>query len=191
MEQDIAKLEGAIEAILFAMGEAVSADQLATALEHDVDTTRKVVHHLMDKYDAEDRGIRIIELEDSFQMCTKNEYYEVLSRIVNMPKKHVLTDVQLETLSIIAYKQPITRAEIEAIRGVSCVHAINKLVEYHLIEEVGRLDALGRPILFGTTDDFLRGFGVKSTDDLPLITPDKIADFEQQAIEEANVTLNT
>lgn len=191
MEQDIAKLEGAIEAILFAMGEAVSADQLATALEHDVDTTRKVVHHLMDKYDAEDRGIRIIELEDSFQMCTKNEYYEVLSRIINMPKKHVLTDVQLETLSIIAYKQPITRAEIEAIRGVSCVHAINKLVEYHLIEEVGRLDALGRPILFGTTDDFLRGFGVKSTDDLPLITPDKIADFEQQAIEEANVTLNT
>ena len=191
MEQDIAKLEGAIEAILFAMGEAVSADQLATALEHDVDTTRKVVHHLMDKYDAEDRGIRIIELEDSFQMCTKNEYYEVLSRIVNMPKKHVLTDVQLETLSIIAYKQPITRAEIEAIRGVSCIHAINKLVEYHLIEEVGRLDALGRPILFGTTDDFLRGFGVKSTDDLPLITPDKIADFEQQAIEEANVTLNT
>ena len=191
MEQDIAKLEGAIEAILFAMGEAVSADQLATALEHDVDTTRKVVHHLMDKYDAEDRGIRIIELEDSFQMCTKNEYYEVLSRIVNMPRKHVLTDVQLETLSIIAYKQPITRAEIEAIRGVSCVHAINKLVEYHLIEEVGRLDALGRPILFGTTDDFLRGFGVKSTDDIPLITPDKIADFEQQAIEEANVTLNT
>ena len=191
MEQDIAKLEGAIEAILFAMGEAVSADQLATALEHDVDTTRKVVHHLMDKYDAEDRGIRIIELEESFQMCTKNEYYEVLSRIVNMPRKHVLTDVQLETLSIIAYKQPITRAEIEAIRGVSCVHAINKLVEYHLIEEVGRLDALGRPILFGTTDDFLRGFGVKSTDDLPLITPDKIADFEQQAIEEANVTLNT
>ena len=191
MEQDIAKLEGAIEAILFAMGEAVSADQLSTALEHDVDTTRKVVHHLMDKYDAEDRGIRIIELEDSFQMCTKNEYYEVLSRIVNMPRKHVLTDVQLETLSIIAYKQPITRAEIEAIRGVSCVHAINKLVEYHLIEEVGRLDALGRPILFGTTDDFLRGFGVKSTDDLPLITPDKIADFEQQAIEEANVTLNT
>ena len=145
----------------------------------------------MDKYAAEDRGIRIIELEESFQMCTKNEYNEVLSRIVNMPRKHVLTDVQLETLSIIAYKQPITRAEIEAIRGVSCVHAINKLVEYHLIEEVGRLDALGRPILFGTTDDFLRGFGVKSTDDLPLITPDKIADFEQQAIEEANVTLNT
>ncbi|MBO5237194.1 MAG: SMC-Scp complex subunit ScpB [Lachnospiraceae bacterium] len=191
MEQDITRIEAAIEAILFAMGESVTVQQLAAALEHDVETIRKIIHHLMDKYDAEDRGIRIIEIEDAFQLCTKNEYYEVLSRIVNLPKKHVLTDVQLETLSIIAYKQPITRAEIEAIRGVSCVHAINKLVEYHLIEEVGRLDALGRPILFGTTEDFLRSFGVKSTDDLPLITPDKIADFEQQAIEEANITLNT
>ncbi len=190
MEQDIMKIEAAIEAILFAMGETVTAEQIAAALEHDVDTVRKIIHHLMDKYDAEDRGIRIIELEDAYQLCTKNEYYEVLSKIVNLPKKHVLTDVQLETLSIIAYKQPITRAEIEAIRGVSCVHAINKLVEYHLIEEVGRLEALGRPILFGTTEDFLRSFGVKSTDELPLITPDKIADFEQQAIEEANVTLN-
>lgn len=190
MEQDIMKIEAAIEAILFAMGETVTAEQIAAALEHDVDTIRKIIHHLMDKYDAEDRGIRIIELEDAYQLCTKNEYYEVLSKIVNLPKKHVLTDVQLETLSIIAYKQPITRAEIEAIRGVSCVHAINKLVEYHLIEEVGRLEALGRPILFGTTEDFLRSFGVKSTDELPLITPDKIADFEQQAIEEANVTLN-
>lgn len=191
MEQDIKKLEAAMEAILFAMGTAVPLEQIAAAIEHDTDTTRKVVHHLMDRYDEEERGIRIIEVEGSYQLCTKNEYYEMLSRIVNLPKRHVLTDVQLETLSIIAYKQPITRAEIEAIRGVSCVHAINKLVEYHLIEEVGRLDALGRPILFGTTEDFLRGFGVASTDELPLITPDKIADFEQQAIEEANITLNT
>ena len=191
MEQEITKLEAAIEAILFAMGEPVSVEQLAAALEHDVETTRKLLHHLMDQYDKEERGIRIIELEDSYQLCTKNEYYEVLSRIVNLPKKHILTDVQLETLSIIAYKQPITRAEIEAIRGVSCVHAINRLLEYRLIEEVGRLEALGRPILFGTTEDFLRSFGVTSTDELPLITPDKIADFEQQAIEEANVTLNT
>lgn len=191
MEQDIIKIEAAIEAILFAMGEAVTVEQLSNALEHDADTVRKIVHHLMDRYDAEDRGIRIIEIEDGFQLCTKNEYYDVLSKIVNVPKKHMLTDVQLETLSIIAYKQPITRTEIEAIRGVSCVHAINKLVEYHLIEEVGRLDTLGKPILFGTTEDFLRGFGVKSTDELPLITPDKIADFEQQALEEASVALDT
>lgn len=191
MEQDISKIEAAIEAILFAMGEPVTVSQLSEALEQDGETVRNVVHQLMEQYNDEKRGIRIIEIEDGFQLCTKNEYYDVLSKVVNIPKKHMLTDVQLETLSIIAYKQPITRTEIEAIRGVSCVHAINKLVEYHLIEEVGRLDAIGKPILFGTTEDFLRGFGVKSTDELPLITPDKIADFEQQAIEEANITLDT
>ncbi len=100
----------------------------------------------------------------------------------------MLTDVLFETLSIVAYKQPITRQEIEAIRGVSCVHAVNKLVEYNLIHEVGRLDAVGRPILFGTTDDFLRSFGVQSTDELPVITPDKIEDFKQQAMEEAQLS---
>lgn len=191
MEQDITKLKGAIEAVLFAIGEPVTVEQLSLALELDEDTIRSIVHQMMEQYDDEQRGIRIIEIEDGFQLCTKNEYYEELSKIVNIPKKHMLTDVQLETLSIIAYKQPITRTEIEAIRGVSCVHAINKLVEYHLIEEVGRLDAIGKPILFGTTEDFLRGFGVKSTDDLPVITPDKIADFEQQAIAEASVALDT
>ncbi len=191
MEQDIKKLEAAMEAVLFAVGDAVPLEQLTQALEHDEETVRKVMHHLMDRYEEEDRGIRIVELEGAFQLCTKNEYFDILARVVNMPKKHVLTDVQLETLSIIAYKQPITRTEIEQIRGVSCVHAINRLLEYNLIEEVGRLEALGRPILFGTTEEFLRGFGVKSTDDLPLITPDKIADFEQQAIEEAKITLET
>lgn len=191
MDQDISKIEAAIEAILFAMGEPVTVSQLSEALEQDGETVRNIVHQLMEQYNDENRGIRIIEIEDGFQLCTKNEYYDVLSKVVNIPKKHMLTDVQLETLSIIAYKQPITRTEIEAIRGVSCVHAINKLVEYHLIEEVGRLDAIGKPILFGTTEDFLRGFGVRSTDELPLITPDKIADFEQQAIEEANITLDT
>lgn len=185
------EIEAAIEAILFAMGETVSMSQLTMALALNEKKLRSIVQNMMNRYNEENRGIRIIEIEDGFQLCTKNEYYEVLSKIVNIPKKHLLTDVQLETLSIIAYKQPITRTEIEAIRGVSCVHAINKLVEYNLIEEVGRLDAIGKPILFGTTEDFLRGFGVKSTDDLPIITADKIADFEQQAIEEANVTLNT
>lgn len=190
-ELDLPRTQGAIEAILFAIGEPVTIEQLSMALSYDADTIRMVVRGMMEQYDEECRGIRIVEIEDGYQMCTKNEFYDELSKIVNIPKKHMLTDVQLETLSIIAYKQPITRTEVEAIRGVSCVHAINKLVEYHLIEEVGRLDAIGKPILFGTTEDFLRGFGVKSTDDLPVITPDKIADFEQQAIEEASITLDT
>lgn len=185
MEQDIKKIEGQIEAVLFSMGEAVDRTQLAQALDLDVDTTVKIVHNMMDKYDAADRGVRIVELEGAFQMCTKSDYYDTLIKVVNVPRKHILTDVLLETLSIVAYKQPITRQEIEAIRGVSCVHAVNKLVEYNLIQEVGRLDAVGRPILFGTTDDFLRSFGVQSTDELPIITPDKIEDFKQQAMEEA------
>ena len=190
MELDIQKIEASIEAILFAVGEAVSIDSLAAAMDLNKDEIVKIVHNMMDKYDAMDRGIKIIELEDSFQLCSKNDYYDILSKVVNMPKKHILTDVLLETLSIVAYKQPITRTEIEAIRGVSCVHAVNKLVEYHLIEEVGRLEAVGRPILFGTTDDFLRSFGVQSTDDLPVITPDKIEDFKQEALEEAQLTLD-
>lgn len=188
MEQDIKVIEGRIEAILFSMGEAVHRDQIAQALELDVDTVVKIIHNMMANYDSVDRGIRITEIEDGFQMCTKSECYDTLVKIVNIPKKHVLTDVLLETLSIVAYKQPITRQEIEAIRGVSCVHVVNKLVEYNLIQEVGRLEAAGRPILFGTTDDFLRSFGVQSTDELPMITPDKIEDFKQQALEEAQLT---
>ncbi len=190
MEQDIKVIEGKIEAVLFSVGEAVDRERLAQALELDKDTVIKIVHNMMDKYDSTDRGIRIIEIENSFQMCTKADYYDTLIKVVNIPRKHVLTDVLLETLSIVAYKQPITRQEIEAIRGVSCVHAVNKLVEYNLIHEVGRLDAVGRPILFGTTDDFLRSFGVQSTDELPIITPDKIEDFKQQAMEEAQLTFD-
>ncbi len=191
MEESINKLEGAIEAILFSMGEAVPIKDLAKALEVDEPTLEKVLNNMMDKYEAEDRGIKLVKLEDSYQLCTKNEYYDVLSKLVNMPKKHTLTDTLMETLSIVAYKQPITRQEIEAIRGVSCVHAINKLVEYNLITEVGRLDAIGRPILFGTTEDFLRSFGVQSMDDLPVISPDKIEDFRQQAMEEVNIKVET
>lgn len=188
MEQDMNVIEGKIEAVLFSVGEAVDRERLAEALELDVDTVVKIIHNMMDKYDSADRGIRIVEIENGFQMCTKSDYYDTLIKVVNIPKKHVLTDVLLETLSIVAYKQPITRQEIEAIRGVSCVHAVNKLVEYNLIQEVGRLEALGRPILFGTTDDFLRSFGVQSTDELPIITPDKIEDFKQQAMEEVQLS---
>ena len=146
---------------------------------------------MIEEYEAEDRGIRLIEVGDKYQLCTKNEYYDILASIVNMPKKHVLTDVLLETLSIIAYKQPVTRAEIEKIRGVSCSHAVNRLMEYNLVDEVGRLDAPGHPILFGTTDDFLRSFGIASMDELPSISADKIADFKKQAEEEAGIEVTT
>lgn len=177
----IDKMYAVIEAILFTMGESVEVSKLAAAIEQDVPTTVKLIHNMMDRYEAENRGIKIIELEDSFQMCTKAEAYEYIIKVATQPKKQVLTDVLLETLSIIAYKQPITRQEIEGIRGVSCDHAVNKLVEYGLVAEVGRLDAPGRPLLFGTTEDFLRSFGVKSVEDLPVISPDKIEDFRKEA----------
>lgn len=184
-------LAAAIEAILFSVGDAVSVKELAKVLEAEENEVSTVIEYMVKEYEEEKRGIKLIKLEDAYQLCTKQEYYDYLIKLVNMPKKHVLTDALMETLSIVAYKQPITRQEIEAIRGVSCVHAINKLVEYKLIGEVGRLDAVGRPILFGTTEDFMRSFGVTSLDELPVITPDKIEDFRKEAMEEANIHVET
>ena len=187
---EIKKLEGIIEAILFAMGDSVELSKLAAAIEHDEETTRRILHQMMDRYDQEDRGVRIIELEDAFQMCTKREMYEYLIRVAKQPKRYVLTDVLLETLSIIAYKQPVTKLEIEKIRGVKSDHAVNKLIEYGLVREVGRLDAPGRPILFGTTEEFLRNFGVQGLDDLPEIDPVQMEDFKAEAEEEIQLQLD-
>lgn len=184
------ELEAKLEAILFTMGEAVEVERLAEALEQDTGTVRNLLRLMMDKYEADNRGIQIIELDGAFQMCTKGSMYEAIIKITHVPKKHVLTDVLLETLSIVAYKQPITKQEIEAIRGVSCEHAVNRLVEYRLIQEVGRLEAPGRPILFGTTEEFLRNFGLVSLDDLPVIHPEKVEDFKLEAEEEIQLSLD-
>jgi segregation and condensation protein B len=178
-------VEAQIEAILFTMGEAVELNRLALAIEHDEDTTRKLIYNMMDKYADESRGIHIIDLDGAYQLCTKASLYETIIKITHIPKKHILTEVVLETLSIIAYKQPITRLQIEAIRGVKSDHSVNKLIEYNLICELGRMDAPGRPILFGTTEEFLRCFGLQSLDTLPAINPEKLEDFKLQAEEEA------
>lgn len=187
---EIKRLEGIVEAILFTMGESVELEQIAKAIEQDKETTRKLIHNLMDQYQDEGRGIQIIELDNAFQMCTKKEMYEYLIRIAKQPKKITLTDVALETLSIIAYKQPVTKAEIEQIRGVKCDHAVNKLIEYNLVKELGRLDAPGRPILFGTTEEFLRNFGVQSLDDLPTASPVQVEDLKAEAEEEIQLKLD-
>ena len=187
---EIKRIEGEIEAILFAMGEAVELSRIAKAIQQDVTTTENIIRNMMIHYQEEERGIQIIELENSFQLCTKKEYYDSLIRIAAQPKKPTLTDVMLETLSIIAYKQPVTKAEIEKIRGVKCDHAINKLLEYDLITELGRLDAPGRPLLFGTTEQFLRCFGVKSLEELPELNPVQVEEFKQQAEQEVQLTLN-
>ncbi len=180
-KMSIEKTEAAIEAILFTMGESVEAEKIAVAIEHDVDTTVKIIHNMMDKYENEDRGIKIIELEGSFQLCTKEEYYDNLIRICSQPRRYTLTDAALETLSIIAYKQPVTKIEIEKIRGVNSDRSVNKLVELELVKEVGRLDAPGRPMLFGTTEEFLRTFGVGSIDELPVISEDMVEQYKEEA----------
>ena len=178
-----------IEAILFTMGESVELEKIASAIELDKKETRKIIQEMQEEMNSSDRGMTIMELDGSYQMCTKTEMYEYLIKIAKQPKKRVLTDVLLETLSIIAYKQPVTKLDIERIRGVSCDFAVNKLLQYDLIQELGRMDAPGRPMLFGTTEQFLRSFGVKSLDELPELNPVQFEEFREQAEEEASLKL--
>lgn len=182
------EIRAAVEAILFAVGDSVETERMAEALELENQEMEDILKRMALRYEEEERGIRLTELEGAWQLCTKREYYEELIRVVKQPKKQILTEVLLETLSIVAYKQPVTRLEVEKIRGVKSDHAVNKLVEYGLIEEVGRMDAPGRPILFGTTEEFLRRFGVSSVGELPQATPEQLEGFKEAAEEEAGTT---
>lgn len=186
---DRTALKAAVEAVLFTMGDSVDLETLAGVLNLKTEDAQIVIDELAEDYESAGRGIRIIRLEDRYQLATKKELYPVLIKMVRQPQKISLTDVVMETLSIIAYKQPVTRVEIEKIRGVKCDHAINRLIEYGLIREVGRLDAPGRPIMFGTTEEFLRHFGTDSLDELPRINPVKVEDFKAEAEEEARLKL--
>ena len=184
------RAEAVLEAVLFTMGDSVEVKNLADVIEEDVKVTREILKEMEERYAEEDRGISLAWFDDAVQLCTKAEMYEYLIKIAKAPRKMVLTDTVLETLSIIAYKQPITRAEVERVRGVSCDHAINKLLEYDLITELGRLNAPGRPLLFGTTEQFLRSFGVKSLEELPELNPVQIEEFKQQAEAEVQMQLD-
>jgi segregation and condensation protein B len=184
------EMEAIIEGILFTMGDSVEPSKIAKALEVETKEVVECLDLMMQKYEEENRGIRLMKLDDSYQMCTSPNIYEYLIKIAKQPKKYVLTDVLLETLSIIAYKQPVTKSEIEKIRGVSCGHSVNKLVEYNLVTELGRLDAPGRPMLFGTTEDFLRSFGVSSIDELPELNVVQMEEFRQEAEKEAKIALD-
>ena len=181
--------EAIIEAVLFTMGNSVELRQLAIAIDQSEDIAKRVVLHLQKRYEEEKRGVRILELENAYQMCTCQDYYENLIRVAVAPKKHVLTDVILETLSIIAYRQPVTKMEIGKIRGVNSDHAVNRLVEYGLVYEAGRLDAPGRPALFATTEEFLRRFGVSSMVDLPTMNPEQEEEIIQEVEEELQMKL--
>ena len=182
--------EAVIEAVLFTMGGAVELRQLAAAIGQDRETARGAAERLMKRYQTGKKGMEILKLEDSYQMCTRSKYYENLIRVAAAPKKQVLSDVVLETLSIIAYRQPVTKMEIEKIRGVKSDHAVNRLVEYDLVYEAGRLDAPGLPALFATTEEFLRRFGVGSLGDLPDVNPEQEAVIRAEVEEELQLTVD-
>lgn len=179
MEQQ--KAEGIIEAVLFTMGKSVPVASLAELLELPEQKVWTILRDMQRGYKENGRGMMLLELEDSVQMCTTTEYYPYLIKLVSQPKKQVLTEAVLETLSIIAYKQPVPRSEIEKIRGVGSDHAVNRLLEFGLIEEKGRLDAPGRPILFGTTEEFLRTFGISSISDLPVADSSELEEWKAEA----------
>lgn len=160
--------EAALEAMLFASGESVPVKRLAEVLELTESKTVKMLENLKNKYDEDKNcGIRLVKLEDSYQLSSKKEYYEVIRDLTERKRRASLTNAGLEVLSIVAYNQPITRSSIEFIRGVNSDGALNNLVAAGLIEEVGRLDAPGRPMLFGTSEEFLRCFDLSSLSELP------------------------
>lgn len=163
---DTVKLAGSIEAILFIVGEPVQINKLSEALEVSELEIIAAIDVLKSKY-SNDSGIHLLYFGNSLQMATNPAYQEQVELLLNPVQKKSLSQASMEVLSIIAYKQPITRSEIEEIRGVKCDYSIMWLLQKGLICEVGRKDTVGRPMLFGTTDLFLRQFGLQSLNDLP------------------------
>ena len=180
---DCSTLASAIEAVLFTMGEAVERERLMAAFEVSEEEIEQAITLLRERYNAPGSGLKLLILEDSLQLCTGEEMFPYLVKVVKQPKRQNITEAVLETLSIIAYKQPVTKLEMEKIRGVSCEHSVSRLMELGLIEEAGRLEAPGRPILFKTSMEFLRAFGLESIEDLPEIDPELMERFRAEAEE--------
>lgn len=165
---NIEELEAITEGLLFASGESVSVKRLCEVTETDEKTMTELLRLMETKYENDSsRGIRIIKLEDSYQLCTKREYYDYVKTLRDKKRRASLSNAGLEVLSVIAYNQPVTRSALEFIRGVNSDGALNNLIAAGLVEEVGRLDAPGKPMLFGTTEEFLRCFNLTSLADLP------------------------
>ena len=177
---DAKKLPCAIEAILFVAGEPVNVSELAHALDMTVAELNPVLDELKDAYDRDVRGLRLNRFGMSVQLATRPDYAPYIERLLQPVQKQSLTQAAMETLSIIAYRQPITKAEIEAVRGVKCDYSVTSLMNKGLIEEVGRRESLGRPILYGTTERFLSHFGIESLDDLPALESPEPPLLEQE-----------
>ena len=178
------KIPYAIEGILFAAGEPVKAAKLAAVLETDIETVEEAVKLLKYNYDTEERGMTVIDIDDGYQLCSRPDYYNYIQLILGEQRRQALSNAAMEALAIIAYKQPITKGQIEYIRGVNSDAAVNRLAERGLIEEAGRLDAPGRPILYRTTQNFLRCFGLSTPRDLPPLDMSQFgAEYEQMSLD--------
>ena len=187
---DFNKETALVETVLFLESEPLTVKMLSNRAQLSEEVVEKCLEKLNEKYSAEDSGIEISTIAGGLCLTPKKEYWDVLKELYGMKREGRLSKSAMETLAIIAYKQPVTKMEIEKIRGVSSDHAVNKLVEYNLVCELGRLDAPGRPLLFGTTEEFLRCFGVHSIDDLPVLSPVQVEEFKQEAEEEMHVQLD-
>jgi len=181
---DIKNNKAVVEAILFAAGREVKTVELMAALEASEDEIMVVINQLKKDYEDENRGIEIIKVEDGYQLATKKELYKYLYQIFDKRSKPNLSQAALETLSIIAYNPKITRAEIENIRGVNSDGTIYKLLEYNLIENVGKLDAPGRPTMYSTTSNFLKMFGITNLEELPELPRYKVDENQQIVIDD-------
>jgi len=164
---DIRDVEAVIEGLLFAAGDPLPLDKIAEILEIDKKTAKLIINNMITNFQNSKRGIMIREINNAYQLCTRFEHYEYIRKLFEPRQKQSLSQAAFETLAIIAYNRPITKARIEQIRGVNSDSAIARLLERNLIREAGRLDAPGKPILYETTDEFLRSFGFKSYSDLP------------------------
>ncbi len=181
---EIDKIKSIIEAILFSAGRVVETKELMAILELSNEDIDNIMQNMKNEYIEQNRGIEIIKVDNGYQLCSKKEYYDYIYPIFDNRAKPSLSAAALETLSIIAYNPKITRAEIEQIRGVNSDGTIYKLLEYNLIEEVGRLDAPGRPTIYSTTKEFLKMFGISSLEELPELPKYKIDENEQIVIDE-------
>ena len=178
------KIAYAIEGRLFAAGEPVKTAKLAAVLETEIEAVEEAVRLLKYDYDTNERGFMIIDIDEGYQICSRPEYYNYIQVILGEQRRQALSNAAMEALAIIAYKQPITKGQIEYIRGVNSDSAVNRLAERDLIEEAGRLDAPGRPILYRTTQNFLRCFGLSTPKDLPELDLSRISpEYEQLALQ--------
>lgn len=174
------ELESGIEALLFYAGEIIARNRLCDICQAQEEDLSLAVKSLNEHYVRTNSGISIIEVQDGYQMCTSPQHLQLIQAYRQKPAKTILTQALIETLAIIAYSQPITRTQIEEIRGVRCEHAMGKLMDFNLIEEVGRLNVIGRPLLFGTTPEFLRHFGFKNLEEMPKIKEELVEKFKNE-----------